>query len=263
MNTIQGDFTRSDRRAVSCALSALMAMALVAGSFAIPLEAQAMTLDTAAENVQIVTAGSGSASLATADKSAIDKTVVKNAKAIVKNAKAKSGTASAKLKKIYAYVATATKWKGTFTSGSYLTDFYFKAKDTASASYYPATQPTNMKDYYKKYAIDAYKTKTAVCYHYAALFAVAAKQVLGSDATVKIAVGGTDVTGIWNTHHAWVEVKMEKTTYVYDPMNGYYYSTSVAKKKGEFGSFCGAKKTSSVKKHYKNYAGAKYCTVKL
>ena len=202
--------------------------------------------------------------LASAKASTINSTVKKNAAAIVKAAKATSGTSKAKLKKIFAYVAQPKEFKGAFTSASYLSDFYFKAKDTANAEFYPAMQPDNMKTFYKKYAIDAYKTKKAVCYHYASLFAVAAKKALGSKATVKIAVGGTNINGSWNPHHSWVEVTLSGTTYVYDPMNGMIWARDKAQAKGEFGVFCGTKKSASkVKKYYKSYKGAVYCTVKL
>lgn len=237
-------------------LAAVMAISLAAA----PAAAQAADSDNGPALELTTQATTG---LASANATTINKAVKSNAKAIVKAAKATTGTALQKLKAIYKYVAMPAKYKGAFKSSSYLSDFYFVASGTANAKFYPATQPKNMSTYYKKYAVDAYKTKKAVCYHYAALFAVAAKQALGSSAVVRIAVGPTNlVGGEWNTHHAWVEVKIGKTTYVYDPMNGHYYCEKVAKKKGQFGQFCGAKKTSSVKKYYQ-FTKASYCTVKL
>ena len=245
---------------------AALVFALILTGTVAPQGAYAVESAAQADTVLTTQASTG---LATATKSSINSTVKKNAKAIVKSAKATSGTALAKLKKIYTYIAQPTEYGGTFAFGSYHGDFYFVAKGKASEKYYPATPPVNMGDYYKKYAIDAYKIKKASCYHYAALFAVAAKSALGSSATVKIAVGGTNETGAWNDHHAWVEVTIGKTVYLYDPMNGYNWAKDEAKKKSAFGVFCGNKKSASkVKKYYKNgkaaaYKGVKYCTVKL
>ena len=210
--------------------------------------------------------------LASADAAVINKTAVANAKTMVKKAKATSGTPAAKLKKIFAYVATDKKWKGAFQFESYLT-FWIKAAGAEKATYYSsAAGPATMKGLYKKYAIDAFKMKKASCYHYAALFAVAAKQALGNKATVKIAVGSIPValdgsipkvseSDKWNSHHSWVEVTMGKKTYVYDTQQGNYHSKA-AGKKGAFGTFCGSSKA-NVKAYYKNYKGAKYCVVTL
>ena len=204
--------------------------------------------------------------LASADPVVIDKKAVANAKTMVKNAKATSGTARAKLKNVYKYVATDKKWGGAFAFEIYPT-FWSKAKGDEKTQYYAsAAGPKTMKGLYKKYAIDAFKLKKASCYHYAALFAVAAKQAIGSKGTVKIAVGTAKMKKpegdtYWNPHHSWVEVKLGTTTYVYDTQQGNYYSKSVGKKTG-FGKYCGSKK-STVKKTYKSYKGAKYATVTL
>ena len=205
--------------------------------------------------------------LATAVPAAIDKTAVKNAKTMVKKAKATKGTARTKLKNIYKYIATDKSFGGVFSIESYLT-FCSKAKGEEKTKYYTSFKgPDTMKGLYKKYAIDAFKMKKASCYHYAALFAVAAKQALGSKAVVKIAIGSTRIksedTGkyFWNNRHCWTEVKIGKTTYIYDPQQGNNYSKSVGKK-ADFGKYCGSKK-STVKKTYKSYKGAKYATVTL
>lgn len=243
--------------------SAVVLAAVVAASL-LPTVAQASTagLEPAATGVLVEQAGG----LASADAATIDKTAVKNAKAIVKNAKATSGSTTAKLKKIYAYVATDKKWKGAFAFESYLT-FCLKAAKAEKAKYYTSyAGPKTMKGLYKKYAVDAYKLKKASCYHYAALFAVAAKQALGDKATVKIAIGTAKMKNsegkyYWNSHHSWVEATIGKTTYVYDTQQGNYNSKSVGKKSA-FGAYCGSKKA-AVKATYKNYKGATYCTVAL
>ena len=210
--------------------------------------------------------------LASAKASVIDKTAVANAKTMVKKAKATSGTPTAKLKKIFTYIATDKKWKGAFQFESYLT-FWMKAAGAEKTTYYSsAAGPATMKGLYKKYAIDAFKLKKASCYHYAALFAIAAKQALGNKATVKIAVGSIPIaldgsipkisdSSKWNSHHSWVEVTVGKKTYVYDTQQGNYFSKA-AGKKSAFGTFCGSTKA-SVKAYYKNYKGAKYCAVTL
>ena len=202
-----------------------------------------------------------STSLASAKASTIKSTAKKNAKAVVKAAKATSGKNLAKLKKIFTYIAQPTEFGGKFASSSW-PSFYFKAKDTASEKFYPAGQDkvkTNIGSWYKKYAIDAYKTKECVCHHYAALFAIAAKQALGSKATVKVAVGSAE----GNEYHSWVEVTIGKKTYVYDPIKGMTWARDTAKKKSSFGIFCGNLKTASkVKKYYKKYDVTR-CTVKL
>lgn len=243
---------------------AAFALALVLSGVTAPATAQAAVDDGLAAAAPVLSAQA--TSLASADPAVIDKTVVKNAKTIVKKAKATSGTSRAKLKKIYTYIATDKKWKGAFSFTNYLTFWSSAAGDEKAQYYSSAAGPATMKGLYKKYAIDAFKLKQASCYHYAALFAVAAKQALGTKAVVKIANGTAKMKNAegetyWNTHHSWVEVKLGSTTYVYDPQQGNYYSKSVGKK-ASFGQYLGKKK-SAVKATYKKYKGAKYCTVKL
>ena len=122
-------------------------------------------------------------------------------------------------------------------------------------------QKSLLKKNYKKYAIDMFNDKKGTCFHYAALFAVTAKQALGNSATVKIAAGASKHTGDKVDYHSWVEVKMGKKTYVYDPQAG--NTTSKTNKKATaFGAFCGAEK-SKLKANYYNYKGVQYTTVKL
>ena len=254
--------SQTARGIAAAACAAVVATALSFGLTVTPATAYAADEQEAtslyAASTELYTQGS----LGVNKPAAIDKTVKKNAKAIVKAAKATKGTDLEKLAKIYTYLATDKKDGGVFTYGDYLSDFYFAATDAADKAFYPATQPKEMSGYYKKYAVDGFKTKKATCYHYASLFAVAAKQALGDAATVRIAVGGTNGTGSWNPHHSWVEVTLGKTTYVYDLTNGRYYAANTAKSATDFGPFAGSKKA-KVKAYYKKYKSAQYCAVTL
>jgi hypothetical protein len=222
---------------VAGVLVAAVALALVIVGLAQPSQAFAADqgeLATANASALSVQAGG----LAASDEATINKTAVKNAKAMVKSAKATSGSTLAKLKKVYTYISTDKKWKGAFSFEGYLT-FWMKAKGAEKEKYYSsAAGPKTMKGLYKKYAIDAFKMKKASCYHYAALFAVAAKQAIGDAGTVKIATGTA-----------------------YDTQQG-NYASKLAGKKNAFGAYCGKTKE-SVKATYKNYKGAKYSVVTL
>ena len=250
-------------------VAAMAAIAAFALSFVLAAGAPATALAAEGDALGIAAAPQLSAqadALASAVPATINKTAVKNAKTIIKKAKATKGTSLTKLKNIYQYIATDKSFGGAFAFESYLT-FWMKAKGSEKTKYYAsAAGPTTMKGLYKKYANDAFKMKKASCYHYAALFAVAAKQALGSKAVVKIATGtakmkDSEGKSYWNSHHSWVEVKLGKTTYVYDTQQGNYNSKTVGKKTA-FGKYCGKKKA-TVKATYKNYKGAKYATVTL
>ena len=241
------------------AVAAVVAITLsfgVTSEIATPEQAFASTGNLEAASVTVGTqAGSD---LATTNKKKINSTAKSNAKAVVKAAKATSGTNKEKLAKVFKYLATDKKL---LTFGEYYSDFYFLAKSAADKAYYPTSQPTNMKAFYKKYAIDAYKTKKASCHHYAALFAIAAKQALGKNAVVKIGTRNVVVDGVADIH-SWVEVQLTKggTTFVYDAQKGNEYSKDHGK--NNFGKFCGSKK-SAMKSYYKKYKNAQYCTVTL
>ena len=251
--------SRKGRRFAMLMGAAALAFALVASGVASPQSAFAAG---AADMPQAdaVLSAQATTSLATTKAAAINSTAKKNAAALVKAAKATSGTNLQKLKKIFTYIAQPTDFGGKFASVGWPI-FYFKAKDTANATYYPASQAAvkdNLGKWYKKYAIDAYKTKECVCHHYASLFAIAAKQALGSKATVKIASGSAE----GNEYHSWVEVTIGKKTYVYDPIKGMAWARDTAKK-SSFGMYCGSLKTASkVKSYYKKYDVSRY-TVKL
>ena len=204
----------------------------------------------------------GAATAASAKLSAkeVSKAVVADAKVVIKKAKATKGQPRAKLKKIYAYIAKDQTLGGTYLSDGSVINMWMINPDY----YDPSLQKMKnslVKKHYKRYAIDMFNERRGSCYNYAALFAVAAKQALGSSATVKIAVGPSVHTGILTEYHSWTEVKLGKKTYVYDPQAG----NNAAKNAGSatsFGKFCGTEKA-KLKANYKNYKGVKYVTVKL
>jgi len=257
--------SRVSVKLVAAILAAFVVQVALLGATMSPATALAAEGDELAAGTSELTAQASG--LASSNAATINKTAIANAKAIVSKAKAKSGTTTTKLKKIFTYIATDKKWRGAFEFGSYYHDFCMKANATEKAKYYTSyVGPATMKGLYKKYAIDAFKLKKASCYHYAALFGVAAKQALGKKATVKIAVGtakmvDSDGASYWNNHHSWVEVTMGKKTYVYDTQQGNKHSKDVGKK-SDFGKYCGQSKA-SMKSIYKNYKGAKYCVVTL
>lgn len=230
-------------------MAAIVALALSVAVAALPNRAVAAPLSSTTTQGLAVQAAS------------YDKTAVSDAKKLIKKAKAATGTDAAKLKKIYTYIATDKSFKGTYQIESLP---YFKVKYGATYySYLPREVVQNklLSKYYKKYAVDMFKDKKGTCFHYAALFGIAAKQALGKSATVKIAAGASKHTGSKVDYHSWVEVKLGKKTYVYDPQAG----NTTAKTAGsatEFGKFCGSVKN-KLKANYYNYKGVQYTTVKL
>ena len=231
------------------ALAAVVAASLSVGALAAPARAEAASLEAASASNLVTTQAS------------IAKTAVADAKAVIKKAKATSGTETEKLKKAYTYIAKDAKYKGVYS----VTDLtYFKPKYGAKYySYFPreVVQNSLFKKYYKKYAVDMFKDKKGTCFHYAALFGVTAKQMLGKSATVKLAAGASKHTGSKVDYHAWVEITMDKKTYIYDTQAG--NSVSKSKKKAtNFGKFCGTEK-SKLKSNYYNYKNVQYTTVKL
>jgi hypothetical protein len=226
-------------------LAILIACMLFAGSLALSERAEAAT--TAADSPVLVST-----------QESINTTAVKDAKKIIKSAKATTGTAKEKLAKIYTYLAQDETQGGVY---KYENIPYFFMK--FGQPYYSGVQ-SKIKDellpkYYKKYAVDMFNEKCGSCFHYAALFAVTAKQALGKDAVVKLAVGPAKYTS--TDYHAWVEVKVGKKTYVYDPQAGNLYSKNV-ESATDFGKFCGKAK-SKVKSNYYSYKNVKYTAVKL
>lgn len=95
-----------------------------------------------------------------------------------------------------------------------------------------------------KYAKWMAKNGKGSCYHYAALFAKAAKKATGCK--VRVGVGASSLSN----NHAWAEVKVSGKWRVYDPL--------MSKNKG---GHIGVKR-GAVKADYNSYRGVKYTTVK-
>lgn len=166
-----------------------------------------------------------------------------------KKAKAKTGSKKARLKKAAAY---AEKTFG-YSSLSAVRSLDAKAR-------------AGSKGWWKKSALYMFKNKKGSCYLDAAAFAVAAKKATGY--TVRIAAGKARSI-YWNPsstsstlknqvqYHAWAEVKIGKTWYVYD--------TNLDRKASDArgnGKYIG-KKRSTLKKVYNNFKEVKYQTVKF
>ena len=242
------------RALVIAGIAAVVAVALSLGATAAPGRAEAA--DLAAANANATT------QLAT-QAASYEKAAVTNAKAIIKKAGATKGADTAKLKSIFTYIAKDASFKGVYSFANNLPTYYSKY----GSKYYsmvPARVISDslFKKYYKKYAVDMQSIKQGTCFHYAALFAVTAKQALGSSATVKLAAGPSKHTGSKVNEHSWVEVTMGKKTYIYDPQGGNNYSKYTSKKATDFGKFCGTEK-SKMKSVYYSYKNVQYTTVKL
>lgn len=136
-----------------------------------------------------------------------------------------SGSAATKLKKIATY-----------------------EKKFAYASLYSITKKTHLTKMSNKgitkYAKWMAKNGKGSCYHYAALFAKAAKKATGCK--VRVGVGASSLS----KYHAWAEVKVSGKWRIYDPL--------MSKSKG---GHIGVKR-GSVKADYNYFSGAKYTTVK-
>lgn len=113
-------------------------------------------------------------------------------------------------------------------------------------------KPDSTKDWALSYAKEMLKNKKGSCYHDAAAFAFLAKKVSGYD--VRIGYGQAKVYSSNYQLHAWVEVKIGKTWYVYDT-NANRFSTL---RKGKWYQ----QKRTSVTKVY-NFKTAKYINVEI
>ncbi|MBQ9004060.1 MAG: transglutaminase domain-containing protein [Eggerthellaceae bacterium] len=253
------------RKAGALALAAVVAATLSVGSLAAPAQASAQAGDLAASGASLGT--QAAMKFGATKASAIKSAAKKDADAIIKAAKATSGTGAERLSRIFAYIATPKgKYGGKLISSESYATFWAAAQGNANKAYYNTLLVSSLKDTYQKFAVDAYTSKKASCYHYAALFAVTAKRALGKAATVKVAVGAANYSGELNNRHAWVEVTMGKVTYLYDASAGNYYISKVSKKKGDFGQYCGTKKSDAkIKKVYQGFSKSKvsYATVTL
>ena len=246
MELIQKTSISAVSKAGVAALAILVACALTAGFLVLAGRADAKEMS-AAESPASLSA-----------QASVDATVVTDAKKIIKNAKATKGTAIEKLAKIYAYIAQDQTTGGVYKYEN-IPYFYMKFGQPYYSGLQGKIKDELLPKYYKKYAVDMFDEKCGSCFHYGALFAVAAKQALGKDATVKLAVGPAKYTA--TDYHAWVEVTMGKKTYVYDPQAGNLYSKN-AKSATDFGKFYGKLK-GKVKSNYYSYKNVKYTSVKL
>ena len=242
----EADLMKSRRIRAAIAIVLVMALAAVP---VIGMSAQAEALQ--ASRIVETQAASG-----------LDKAAAKVVKAVVKKAKATKGSSTAKLKKIYGYIAKDKSNGGTYEFGA-LSYFYVKFGSPYYSALPSKVKSTLMERYYKKYAYDMAQVKKGSCFHYAALFGMAAKQVLGAKATVKIVAGASMHTGELVPDHAWAEVTLGKKTYIYDTQAGNSYSRSDdASSTTDYGPYCGTLK-GKLKANYQNYKGTKSVVVKL
>ncbi|MCD8021967.1 MAG: transglutaminase-like domain-containing protein [Lachnospiraceae bacterium] len=132
---------------------------------------------------------------AQAASSVSKKTVAKKANAIVAKKTKTTDSNNTKLKKLFKYVEN--NWT------------YGRAYGFDSS----------VSNWTLIYAYEAITNKGGSCYHFAAGYAYLARQALGSSTKYKvwIAVGTTNGFGYANQKHAWVEIKMNGTRYVFDP----------------------------------------------
>ncbi|MCD8016190.1 MAG: transglutaminase-like domain-containing protein [Lachnospiraceae bacterium] len=109
----------------------------------------------------------------------------------------------------------------------------------------------------RTFAYSIYKNKAGSCYHFAAGYAYLARQALGSSKkyTVRIAVGQTNGFGNGLQAHAWVEIKINGTWYVFDPNLDKFAENSSLK------YYMAKRSKSSVKKVYNKYKNVKYYTM--
>ncbi|MCD7745877.1 MAG: transglutaminase domain-containing protein [Lachnospiraceae bacterium] len=109
----------------------------------------------------------------------------------------------------------------------------------------------------RTFAYTIYKSKAGSCYHFAAGYAYLARQALGSSKkyTVRIAVGQTNGFGNGLQAHAWAEIKIDGTWYVFDPNLDKFAENSSLK------YYMAKRSRSSVKKVYNKYKNVKYYTV--
>lgn len=102
---------------------------------------------------------------------------------------------------------------------------------TAKFQYGRATmgfKPEKTKNWERDFAKAMLKTKRGSCYHSAAAFAYLAKKVTGYQ--VRIGYGQAKAFSQKYQAHAWVEIKIGKTWYTYDP-NAAAMKSSVLKGK--------------------------------
>ena len=109
------------------------------------------------------------------------------------------------------------------------------------------------KNWQKTFASEIISKKKGSCYHFAAVYAYLAKQ--STNYPVRIGLGKTKGFGNKNQAHAWVEIKINKTWYIFDPNMDKFAAKSSLK------YYMKNRSSSSMKKVYYSYKGAKYINV--
>lgn len=165
----------------------------------------------------------------------IDKTLVKKMDAAIKSAGVKT---TSKVK------TDAQKKKDLELIFNYLT--YKKANGSGRYGYEGDRTITGAKDVnasvYAAYAKKMLTSKKGSCYHYAAAYAFMAKRATGYP--VRVCYGKSNFLNKGNKQpHGWVEIKIGKTWYVYDPMGARSASTRKIK-------WCGQKRSAMEGKYY-------------
>lgn len=140
----------------------------------------------------------------------IDAKLVKEMDETIKEAGVRDSTGkSTALKLLFNYLSDKTANGGSGNYG-YLRDTQITGADKVSESVYAS------------YAKTMLTGKKGSCYHYAAAYAFLAKRATGYP--VRICYGQTKAFKTSWQYHGWVEIKIGKTWYVFDP-NAARYST--------------------------------------
>ncbi|MCD7737348.1 MAG: hypothetical protein LUI07_10395 [Lachnospiraceae bacterium] len=169
----------------------------------------------------------------TAEAATSKTTVAKKANAIIKKTVKSSDSKLTQLKKLFKYAEKTWGYSRTYNFDS------------------------SVSGWTRTYAYSIMKNKKGSCYHFAAGFAYLARQALGSSSkyTVRVAVGQTKGFGYGLQSHAWVEIKINGTWYIFDPnMDKFAEDSSLTYYKKK-------RSSSAMKKVYNSYKNTKYFTV--
>ena len=162
-----------------------------------------------------------------------DTTIKKEVSKVIKTNKITSSTSkSVALKKVFTYMTTKNRYK------------YSRAP--------LGFKPNVQKNWERDFAKQLLKNKRGSCYHYAAAYAYLAKKI--SKYPVRIGYGQAKVFSDKWQAHAWTEIKIGKTWYIYDA-NAQQFS------KKRVGKWYQQKRTSMTKIY--NLKTAKYTYVEI
>lgn len=179
------------------------------------------------------------------------KQIAKQAKAVAKKAKATTGSKAKRLSKAFRYFEKNYP-DGMVASGKYAN--------------YADPYTITLKNGWRTVAMNAFKNKKTNCYGAASAYAAIAKTI-ASGYSVRIACGDVNtraLTYLDNAEasatqgHAWAEVKVGKTWYVYD-----VYGDRNAQKNGSLEAGTWEKKKLSSYTKYMSAKKVKRITVKL